>query len=112
MSEKLTVIWTSRDKEVALNMGFMYAKNSKLKGWWDTVDFVIWGPSDMLVIEDEDIQEEIKILQNIGVNVKACIACAMRYGVVKQLQDLGIEVIPMGQPLTDDLKGGGAVITV
>lgn len=112
MSEKLTVIWTSRDKEVALNMAFMYAKNSKLRGWWETVDFVIWGPSDMLVIEDEDIQEEIKILQNIGVNVKACVACARRYGVVKELEDLGIEVIPMGQPLTDDLKGEGKVITI
>ena len=43
--EELYVIWTSRDREVALKMVFMYTGNSKLKGWWKDVLLIVWGPS-------------------------------------------------------------------
>ncbi len=36
MTEKddgLVVVWTSGDREVALEIVFMYTLNSKLKGW-------------------------------------------------------------------------------
>ncbi|EGJ49718.1 hypothetical protein [Desulfocurvibacter africanus] len=33
-SESLCTIWSSADAEVALNMAFMYARNSLFKGWW------------------------------------------------------------------------------
>ncbi|MBE6032840.1 MAG: DsrE family protein [Firmicutes bacterium] len=113
MTEKLTVIWTSGDKEVALHMAFMYARNAKLKGWWKEVDLVIWGPSDKLAAEDPEIQEELKLMQHVGVNLKACITCAMRYGVVEKLQELGVDVIAMGPPLTEELKKeGSAVLTI
>lgn len=32
--DELIILWTSGDKEVALNMVFMYALNSKLNKWW------------------------------------------------------------------------------
>lgn len=31
--EKLVIIWSSADREVALNMVFMYTANSKKFGW-------------------------------------------------------------------------------
>lgn len=42
---QLVVLWTSQDREVAMNMVFMYTKNSKLKGWWENVRLIICGPS-------------------------------------------------------------------
>ncbi len=110
--EKVTIIWTTADKEAALNMAFMYAKNAKVRGWWDEIDFVIWGPSDRLACEDADIQTEIATLLHVGVQVKACIACAERYGAVEKLRALGVEVLPMGLPLTETLKAGGRVLTI
>lgn len=40
--DKLIVLWTSGDKEVALNMVFMYTLNAKKKGWWDEVGLIVW----------------------------------------------------------------------
>ena len=39
--EELVVLWTSGDREVALKMVFMYATNSKKKGWWKEVTLVV-----------------------------------------------------------------------
>ena len=35
--DKLAMLWTSQDKEVAQKMVFMYTKNSKLRDWWGQV---------------------------------------------------------------------------
>ena len=112
MNEKLIVLWTTRDVEVAMNMAFMYAKNSKIRGWWKDVELVIWGPSAEVAVNNVIIQNELKEMQNAGVKIKACIACANRYGVTENLRDLGIEVISMGLPLTEELKAGTKLITV
>jgi hypothetical protein len=112
MKKKLIVIWVTRDVEAAMNMAFMYARNSKVRGWWEEVDLVIWGPSAEVTAENTMIQEELKVMQHVGVNIKACIACANRYGVTEKLQELGIEVISMGPPLTEELQAGTSVITV
>lgn len=109
--ETLNVLWTSGDREVALNMVFMYALNSKLNGWWEEVRFIVWGPSSKLLSVDEELQEELKKMEEAGVILQACKACADNYGVTKDLKELGIEVKYMGQPLTDFLQGEGEVIT-
>ena len=46
-----------------------------------------------------------------GVEVVACKACADSYGITKQLEEQGIEVIFMGQPLTHLLKQNVKLIT-
>lgn len=112
MSNKLVVLWVTRDTEAALHMAFMYARNSKIRGWWDEVDLVIWGPSQEVAANNEIIQEELKVMQHIGVNVKACIACANRYGVAEKLQGLNIEVVAMGPILSEELQSGVKVITI
>jgi len=110
-SKPLVVIWSSRDREVAQNMVFMYTKNSKLKGWWDKVRLVVWGPSAKLLATDQELQAELGELKEAGVELQACKACADRYGVSDKLGSLGIDVIYMGQPLTEYLKAGYPVIT-
>lgn len=92
-------------------MVFMYTRNSKKNDWWDRVRLVVWGPSAKLLANDEELQGHIKIMKDFGVEMYACIACADMYGVTSVLKELGIEVIPMGAPLTEMLKEGWTTLT-
>jgi len=108
---KLLVVWTSGDREVALKMVFMYTFNAKKRGWWKEIRFLIWGPSSKLLSEDKELQEGIKQMNEAGVELVACKACADLYGVSEKLESLGIEVKYMGVPLTEMLKSDWTTIT-
>jgi len=101
---ELVVLWTSGDREVALKMAFMYALNSKLKGWWNQVTLIIWGPSSKLISVDTELQERLSVMREAGVKLRACKACSDAYGVSTDLEKLGITVEYMGEPLTEFLK--------
>lgn len=111
MDDQVHIIWTSPDKGIAKNFAFMYALNSKLKQWWQEVHLIVWGPSAQLLAEDAELQASIAVLLESGVHVSACRRCAENYGVVGQLEALGLEVIYMGEPLTKILRSGERVIT-
>jgi hypothetical protein len=110
-ADRLVVVWSSGDPEVARKMVFMYTKNSRLRGWWGRVRLVVWGPAARLLAGDRELQEELAEVKAAGVELQACRACAELYGVTGQLEALGIEVIFMGQPLTDMLKSGWTCLT-
>ena len=109
--DKLIVLWTSGDKEVALKMVFMYTLNSKLKKWWKDVTLIVWGPSSKLLSNDIELQEYLAKIKEAGVKLKACKACSDSYGVSEKLEKLGIEVIHMGEPLTHFIKEDYKIIT-
>ena len=111
MSDSLVVVWTSGDREVAKNMVFMYTLNAKKRGWFDEVTFIVWGPSDELLLQDTELQGMLKEMQAEGIKVEACLRCAENYGAVEGLEALGIEVKLMGIPLSDYLKEGRKVLT-
>ena len=50
-------------------------------------------------------------MKEVGIELLACKACADRYGVSQKLEDLGIPVKYMGQPLTAMLKTDWVVLT-
>jgi hypothetical protein len=108
---KLMILWTSGDREVAVKMVFMYAYNAQKRGWWDQVNFIVWGPSSKLLSSDNELQQEIKKMIEAGVKVEACKACADLYGVSDRLAALGITVQYMGVPLTNRLKSGWTSLT-
>lgn len=108
---QLCVVWSSGDPGVAKNVCLMYTHNAKKRGWFDVVHLVVWGPSAKLLAENQELQAEIKAMQQSGVVVEACVACANNYGVTDALKSLGIDVKPMGVPLTDRLKGSWKVLT-
>ena len=108
---RLCVVWTSSDPDVAKNVCFMYTLNAKKAGWFDQVHLIVWGPSAKLLAESPDLQAEIKAMQKSGVVTEACVVCAKRYNVDKQLADIDIIVKPMGRPLTDRLKSDWKTIT-
>jgi hypothetical protein len=109
--ERLVVLWTSGDPEVARKMVFMYVYNAKKYDWWKEITFIVWGPSSKLLSEDEDLQEKIRKMLKEGIKVEACKACADMYGVSEQLSKLGIEVRYLGEPLTKYKKNGRHVLT-
>ncbi len=109
---KLNILWTNDNPDTAYSMVFMYATNAKTREWWDEIDLIIWGATAKLTAENTGIQEKIKMAQHAGVNVIGCIACANHFGVVEQLQELGIELKPMGIPLTDIIKSDEKLITI
>jgi len=80
-SDKLAALWTSGDREVALNMVFMYTRNAKLRGWWNEVKLIVWGPSAKLLSADQELQKQLEGLKQAGVQLVACKACADNYGV-------------------------------
>jgi len=101
---KLMVVWTSADPDVAEKVCLMYAHAAKKYGWFADVHLVVWGPSQRLLVGDPTIQTKVKAMQEDGVVVEACVACATKLGLVDQIKALGYEVKGMGKPLTKALK--------
>lgn len=101
---KLAVLWTSADPNLAEKMAFMYTYNAKKQGWFDEVVLIVWGPSAKLLSENKMLQDYVKKMQEAGVVVEACMACAKMYGVDQKLLELGIDVKGMGVPLSNYLK--------
>ena len=110
-SNKLAVVWTSGDPDVAEKVCFMYTNNAKKQGWFDEVVLIVWGPSAKLLTENKMLQEYIKRMQESGVKIEACYYCAEMYGVVDNLKNIGIDVKGMGVPLSNYLKDGWHTLT-
>ena len=111
-SDKLVILWTTDHRETAERMVFMYAYNSKVRGWWDEVCVIVWGASQKILCEDTELQEEVFKFKKAGGEVLACIACAELYGLTDTLRKMGIEVKSMGPPLTEMLKQGLKVLSI
>ena len=109
-NEKLVVIWSSADREVALNMVFMYTLTSKQLKMWDDITLVVWGPSAKLLAEDEALQIHMKNMIDAGIVVKACKLCSDNYGVSGKLEELGI-IVKYMKELTDYIKEGRHILT-
>jgi len=107
---KLMVVWTSADPDIADKVCLMYAHAAKKYGWFAEVHLVVWGPSQRLLVGDPTIQAKVKAMQEDGVLVEACVACATKLGLVDQIRALGYEVKGMGAPLTRALKDPGTEV--
>jgi len=108
---RLAVLWTSSDPEVAEKVCFMYTYNAKKQAWFDEVVLIVWGPSSKLLAENAGLQEYVKKMQDAGVRVEACLACADMYGIADKLREMKIDVKYMGLPLTNYLKENWKVLT-
>lgn len=111
-SNKLAVLWTSDDPHLAEKMCFMYTYNAKKQGWFDEVVLIVWGPSAKLLSENKMLQDYVKKMQDVGIKVEACMACARMYDVDKKLLELDIDVKGMGVPLTNYLKEGWKTLSL
>lgn len=104
MIDKLTILWTTDNKETALDMILMYTLKSNTNKWWKECNLITWGPSNKLLCSSTEVQSLVKDIMKEGVKVYACQRCAERYGLVEQLENLGVEIKFMGEPLTGYLQ--------
>lgn len=111
-SKKLTVLWTSDNPITAKEMIFMYVINAKKLGWWDEITLVIWGAAAELAATTEEFYPYFKEMQELGIHLSACKACADDLGMTELLETLGIEVKYWGIGLTEVLQGDGALLSV
>jgi len=109
--DKLVVLWTSGNREVALKMVLRYTLNAKKREWWKDICLIIWGPSSKLLSEDLELQEYITQIKEAGVKIEACKGCTDDYGISSKLEEFGIDVKYMGLPFTEYLKNDCKVIT-
>ncbi len=107
--DHLVVLWTSGDPEVALNMVLMYTYNARKQGWWKDVTLIIWGPSQKLVLANNDVKDQLKRMQQIGVRIEACKACSDRYGISDELTGYSVDVKYMGEALTDYIRNAHVI---
>lgn len=110
--DKLVVLWTSGDPEVATRMAFMYVGNAPRFDWWDDITLIVWGPSAKLLAGDENLQGAVRAMERSGVKLEACKACADQYDVSDKLTECGIDVKYMGDVLTGYIKEGRHVLTI
>ena len=110
-SDTLVVFWSSGDPEVAEKACLMYASAARKNKWFDEVILIVWGPSEKLLSENQDLKEKVATMQKDGIIVQACVSCSNMYGVTDQLKVCDIDVRRMGIPLTKYLKRGYKIIS-
>jgi len=109
---KLNILWTTDNKDTVTHMLGMYVINAKIHGWWDEINVLIWGASQKLVTRDPEIQKLVAELQEHGVTVEACKACADSFCVSDSLTEMGISVRFTGQALTEYLKSADKFLSI
>ena len=104
MSSKLLVIIATSDREKALT-GLMYAGNALRRGWMEDVKVVLFGPSERLSIEDEEVASRAREIAKVGGSF-ACKAISDREGISEGLEELGLKIEYVGTIISDLVKDG------
>ncbi len=104
MKNRLLIVWSSGEKEVAKKLVLLYGSVMLPRAYWDEATIMIWGPSALLLAEDSELQIQLKVVQETGVKFNACVVCTDDYGVSDKLKELGIELIHTGEMLTEALQ--------
>ena len=111
MATKVFVILSSGDREVALEVGLVYPLNAAKNKWMDEVKVIIFGPSEKVAAYDLEVQQRIRELKEVGVDVIACKWCADRMNITGKLEEAGITVVGVGPIISQLLKDGWASLT-
>ena len=111
MANKVLVILSSGDRDVALEVGLVYPLNAAKNKWMDEVKVIIFGPSERIVAHDMEIQEKIKELQKYGVEIMACKWCSDRMNITGLLEDIGIKAVYVGTVISQLLKDNWAPLS-
>lgn len=109
--DKLLIVWSSSDPEVAKKMVLLYSSVILPRGYWDEAHLMIWGPSAKLLAENSELQAMLETVKNSGVKLSCCVVCSDDYGVTEKLESLGVEAMHTGELLTSALKEDWKVIT-
>lgn len=104
MDSKLLAIIATGDKEKAL-AGLMFTRNATKYRWLDDVKVVFFGPSEALVVHDDEVAHMTKELAAMT-DCFACKYISDEQGVSEDLADVGIRVEYVGTVISDSIKEG------
>ncbi|MBO8172103.1 MAG: hypothetical protein H0Z33_09435 [Bacillaceae bacterium] len=104
MSKKVLIIISTAEKEKALT-GILYGVNAMKNGWLDDVKIMFFGPSEKLLAEDPDFQEQAAKIKEYQTPV-ACKFISDNQGISENLASLGIEVEYVGKMVSDYIGEG------
>ena len=110
MSDKLAVILASADRKV-LEMGLVYARNVVAQGWMEDMRLFFFGPSEVTIATDPDLQKLVKTIVEEGTVPRACKWCSDKYGVSDMLEELGCVVEYIGSPVSEAIREGYTPMT-
>lgn len=110
-TDKLLIVWSSGEEEVANKLILLYGSVMLSRGYWNEATIMVWGPSVKLLAQNSELQERVKVVMQTGVHFNACVVCSDDYGVSEKLQELGVELTHTGEMLTNALKNDYKVIT-
>jgi len=108
---KLLIIWSTEEIEVAKKMVLLYGSVILPRGYWDKAHLMIWGPSTRVLAENDELQEMLVTVQKSGVETSTCVVCSDDYGVSEKLESLGVKTMHTGELLTEALQNDWKVIT-
>ncbi len=111
MTNKLLIVWSSGEVDVAKKLVLLYGSVIIERNYWDKAHLMIWGSSAKLLAQNIELQEMLKKVQNSGIKVSACRVCTDDYGVTQSLEALDIDVTHTGEFLTQALQSDWKVIT-
>jgi hypothetical protein len=109
--DKLLIIWSTDEIEVAKKMVLLYSSVILPRGYWDKAHLMIWGPSAKLLAENIELQDMLSKVKETGVELSCCVVCSDEYAVTEKLASMGIDMTHTGELLTTALKEDWKVIT-
>lgn len=109
--DKLLIVWSSGEIEVAKKLVLLYGSVILPRGYWDEAHLMVWGLSAKLLAENTELQVMVSKVIDSGVKASVCVVCSDDYGVTEQLRSLGIEPTHTGEFLTQALKSDWKVVT-
>ncbi|MBZ4642487.1 MAG: hypothetical protein PWQ25_1465 [Deferribacteres bacterium] len=101
------LIWLASGEKEKLKPGILYGLNAKKHGWLEDVKFVVFGESEKLLLEDDELFNLI----NDKENTAYCKFVSNEFGITDRLEKKGANVIYVGDYVSNLIKEGYQVIT-
>jgi len=102
--ENLLIVISTDDVDTILKFPLLYGGVSIPRGYWKKVHVMFWGSSLIPASQNDKIMETIENMQAYEIEFTACIVCAEEYGVVEELEAIGVMCNHTGELLTQALK--------
>lgn len=101
------LIWLVSGERSKLLPGLLWGVNARRHGWVDEVRFVVFGDSEATVMHDEELFSMVQEVQGS----LFCRHVAEQAGSVEKLEQMGADVVYVGEPIAEAIRDGYTVLT-
>jgi hypothetical protein len=102
--KNLLIIIQTDNIDSILKFPLLYGGVSIPRGYWKRVHIMFWGASIKVASSNDEVKTKVQNMQKDGVEFSSCIVCAQEYGMVKELEDIGIVCNHTGELLNEALQ--------